>query len=114
MNGIMERYRKGEEELNEKFSELVELWIDRGHAALDEIYWNKWDEIVPIRINDLYKGMELEACLEIIEALNSGCTLEKAKVIIDAQNHSGMSFSLVCRMVYAFCERGEEFVDSLK
>lgn len=55
--------------------------------------------------------MELGACLDIVEELNKGCTLEVAKTIIDNQNHSGWSFGLVCAMVKAFSERGKDFVE---
>lgn len=58
--------------------------------------------------------MELGACLEIVTELNNGCDLDKAKSIIENQGHSGMSFSLVCHMVKAFCNRGGEFVEFVK
>ncbi len=80
-----------------------------GHEILDEKYWAEWDEIVPIRVDDLYHGMELGACLEIIEPLNKGCTFEEVEKIIDNQGHSGWSYGLVLAMVAAFCDRGKEF-----
>ena len=46
----------------------------------------------------------------IVKELNAGCELDKAKEIIEAQGHSGMSFGLVCSMVKSFCNRGSEFV----
>lgn len=93
---------------------LVKEWVEKGRAILDEKYWDKWEECVPIRLDDLYHGMELGACLEIVDALNKGCTLEEAKDIIYAQNHSGMSYSLVRAMVKAFCDRGAKFSDYTK
>lgn len=98
-----------QEEYEAKIPELSKEWIEKGHKILDEKYWTKWDECVPIRLGDLYRGMELKACLDIIEPLNNGCDLEKAKEIIESQGHSGMSFGLVRAMVRAFCDRGEEF-----
>ena len=35
---------------------------------------------------------------------------EKAKVYMEDQGHSGMSWSLVCAMIKEFCIHGEEFV----
>lgn len=90
-------------------TELERKWIEEGHKILDEKYWAEWDEIVPIRLNDLYEGMELEACLAIVKPLNEGCWLDEAYKIIESQGHSGMSFSLVMAMVYHFCDRGEAF-----
>ena len=66
---------------------------------------------MPIRLGDLYHGMELKCCLDIVIELNNGCTLDKAKVIIESQGHSGISFGLVCSMVKYFCDRGEEFAN---
>ena len=84
-------------------------WVEEGHKILDKKYWSTWDECVPIRLNDLYHGMELGCCLEIIEELNNGCELSRALTIMERQNHSGMSWSLVRAMVKAFCDRGPEF-----
>lgn len=88
---------------------LTKEWIDKGKIILDEKYMNLWIECVPIRLGDLYQGMELGNCLDIVFELNNGCELDLAKDIIVNQNHSGMSFGLVCSMVKSFCNRGEEF-----
>lgn len=103
-------YRKAEEEHKAQIPALSQEWMEKGHCVLDKKYWAEWDKIVPIRLGDLYHGMELDACLNIIKPLNEGCTLEEAKGIIESQNHSGMSFSLACALVEAFCDRGKEFV----
>lgn len=89
--------------------ELTKQWIEKGNAILDEKYREEWAKCVPIRLDDLYQGMELGCCLDIVKELNAGCKLEDAKAIIDKQGHSGMSFGLVCSMVKAFCNRGVEF-----
>ena len=90
-------------------NELTKEWIEKGNAILSEQYQEKWAKCVPIRLGDLYRGMELGATLDIVKELNAGCELEVAKKIIEGQGHSGMSFGLVCSMVKAFCERGNEF-----
>lgn len=40
--------------------------------------------------------------------------LEKVKLLIENQGHSGMSFGLVCSMVNSFCDRGTEFTSYVK
>lgn len=102
-------YERREQEHKAKIPELSTEWIDRGHNILDEKYWVEWDKCVPIRLGDLYHGMELGNCLDIVEALNNNCNLDEAKKIIDGQDHSGMSYGLVRVMVKSFCDRGEEF-----
>ena len=89
---------------------LTTEWIEKGRAILDKKYHKLWEECVPIRLDDLYFGEELGACLDIVEPLNKGCTLEKANAIIKSQGHSGMSFALACSMVRSFCKRGDDFV----
>ena len=79
-----------------------------------EKYHETWAKCVPIRLDDLYQGMELGATLDIVKELNAGCELQKAKEIIEGQGHSGMSFGLVCSMVKSFCDRGQEFVSYVR
>jgi hypothetical protein len=93
---------------------MTQIWIEKGNQILDEKYRELWAKCVPIRLGDLYKGMELQMCLDIVLELNNGCSLDEAKSIIENQSHSGMSFSLVCSMIKSFCNRGEEFVNYLK
>ena len=87
--------------------------MKKGREILNEDKWEYWDRIVPIRLNDLYQGIELKCCLDIVEILNNG-TLEDAKLEIEKQGHSGMSFALVCSMVKDFSPRGEEFFNYIR
>jgi hypothetical protein len=93
----------------EAIPELTKEWIEKGKAILAEKYHETWIKCVPIKLGDLYRGMELGNCLTIVKELNAGCELEAAKTIIEEQRHSGMSFGLVCSMVKSFCDRGAEF-----
>ena len=111
------RYEKYEEEKRkheESIPELTKEWINKGNEILDKEYHELWNECVPIRLSDLYRGMELGACLDIVKELNNNCSLDEAKAIIDNQGHSGMSYSLVRSMVKAFCKRGNEFLNYTK
>lgn len=109
-----EELHRKDEEHKARLPQLIEEWKGKGRAILDEKYWSIWDEILPIRLGDLYKGMELGMCLDIVKALNEGCSLEDAKKIIDEQGHSYMSHYLVRNMVKEFCDRGIEFSEFVK
>jgi hypothetical protein len=101
------------EEEEQAAKENILNWINQGHKLLSQEKWDKWDEIVPIRANDLYHGMELDNTLEIQKILSSNGkeeSFEVAKKCMDDQGHSGMSWSLVCAMIKEFCTNGEEFV----
>ena len=105
-----DRYEEDRQKHKESIPELAKAWIEKGNTILDEKYRETWAKCVPIRLDDLYQGMELKCCLDIVIELNNGCTLDEAKAIIESQGHSGMSFGLVCSMVKSFCDRGNEFV----
>ena len=104
-------YEEEKRKHREAIPELTKEWIEKGNTHLDEKYRELWAKCVPIRLSDLYKGMELGSCLEIIEQLNNGKPVEEVKPLIENQGHSGTSFSLVCSMVESFCDRGQEFVN---
>ena len=107
-------YQQELEEHTQRLPQLTEEWIEKGHRVLDDKYHRKWEEAVPIRLNDLYRGMELGCCLDVVKILNQGGHLEEAKDKLDNQGHSGMSYSLVRVMVSVFCDRGVEFSNFLK
>ncbi len=107
----VKEFKEEEKKHKEAIPELTKEWIEEGRKVLDKKYWENWEETVPIRLNDLYRGMELKCCLDIVEKLNNGCKLQTAKEIIENQDHSGLSFKLVCSMVGSFCDRGDEFVN---
>lgn len=109
-----EEYRKEEELHKEAIPKLTLEWIEKGHKILDKQYHELWEKCVPVRLGDLYRGMELGMCLDIVKELNDGCCLEHAKEIIEGQGHSGMSFGLICSMIKSFCDRGAEFVEFVK
>lgn len=107
-------YEEHKRKHKENIPELTKEWIEKGKEILDIKYLIKWNKCVPIRLSDLYEGMELGATLDIVKELNAGCELKTAKEIIEGQGHSGMSFGLVCLMVESFCDRGAEFVSYIR
>jgi len=109
-----DEYERREKEHNDAIPELTKEWIAKGEEVLDEEYHKLWKECVPIRLSDLYQGMELGDCLDIVKKLNEGCELDEAKTIIENQGHSGMSYGLVRSMVKSFAKRGEDFAKHIQ
>ena len=103
-----ENFRKAMEKFEERKPLLIENYIKKGHEILDEKYWEKWDRIVPIRVSDLYHGMELSNGLEIIEALNKGKSFEECMALF-SDDHSGMSYGLTAAVIAEFADQGREF-----
>lgn len=96
--------------------EGIPNWIKRGHEILPKDKWEFWDEIVPIRAEDLYEGMELDCTLDIEEILQEKAenSFKRASNELDSQGHSGMSYSLMKAMIFQFCTNGKEFVKYLE
>lgn len=109
----LENLKKADEEHKAKIPELTELYIQKGHEIIDHKYWDKWDDCVPFRLNDLYEGMELNCTLEIIKMLNDNRPFDEISKSLDNQGHSGMSYGLMKSMIVKFHDRGKEFVDTL-
>jgi hypothetical protein len=103
------------EEHKEQIPELTKIWIEKGKKILSKDKIDYWKNIVSIRLRDLYRGMELGCCLDIIKILdNKYGSLEKAKEMLESQNHSGMSYGLVVAMVKEFSDKGNEFAEYIK
>ena len=104
-----DRYIREENEHKMKIPQLIVEWKREGRKILDKKYWPHWDEILPIRLGDLYKGAELPMCLDIVKLLNNGRSLEEARNVLNEQGHSGLSYCLVINMVNELCDRGSDF-----
>lgn len=101
-----------EEEHKKKIPELTKYWIKEGHKVLSQDKWNEWDRCVPIRLGDLYEGIELGQCLDIIKTVKDNSIVAGIEVMKN-QGHSGMSWGLMKSMIYTFCDCGNEFVETL-
>ena len=101
-----ERKREHEASISKK----TKYWREKARGIIKEDKLDHWDEIVPIRLKDLYQGMELECCLDLAILLKVGA-FEEAKEMLNNQGHSGMSYGLVCAMLKEFVDNGEEFLE---
>lgn len=108
----IENLRRREEEHKQRIPQLTEEWIKKGHQVLEQKYWSMWDKCVPIRLGDLYEGMELGLCLDIITTLKEK-TLQEAVEVMKSQGHSGMSWGLMKAMIKEFSDVGEDFIKTL-
>ena len=116
-----EKVRKEQEEREHKANipNLVEKYRKEARGLVIEEELEFWDECVPIRLGDLYRGMELGCTLSIIrvmkdESISLDERLVKAHRVFDSQGHSGMSASLMFAMLCKFCPDGEKLVEYLR
>lgn len=110
-------FKRREEEHKANIPNLIKEWIEKGHAILAPEYRELWDKIVPIRLGDLYRGMELGCTLDIIEILDKSDNLEdvfkEAKEKMISQGHSGMSWGLMKSMLRVLHKHGDNFCSRL-
>ena len=98
-------YELQQEEHKARIPELTEQWIKWGEENLSANVQEDWKKCVPIRLDDLYQGWELDCFKEIFDAYKAGKTKEEIKNIMENQGHSGMSFGLECSIVYSFLDK---------
>lgn len=114
-----DEYIRGEEEHKAKIPELTEFYRKQARGIILEDKLELWDKCVPIRLGDLYHGMELDATLEISKIMGDETVdfeerMKNAYDLFQKQGHSGMSAGLVMSMLRAFCPNGNEISDAIK
>lgn len=113
-----EEYDREEAEHKAKIPELTEKYRKDARGLVLEDKYESWDTIVPVRLGDLYHGMELEETLEACRVMRDTSLtyderLRKAyKHFMDA-GHSGMSAALVAKMIRMYCPDGEDLSDAV-
>lgn len=105
-----EQYDKKEREWKLKIPSLIDDYINKGREIIDSKYMNDWEEIVPIRLRDIYHGFELDSVLEIIKMANNNCPFEKIKEKLYQQGHSGLSYSLTLALFRDFSDVGKQYI----
>lgn len=109
-------YEAQEKSHKERIPQLTEEYRKKARGIIPEEHLEFWDKIVPIRLGDLYHGMELDCWLDLISVLNDEVLDESDKLIqceeiFNSQGHSGMSASLVMSGLIEFHPLGKKLVD---
>lgn len=114
-----EEYERKEAEFKAKIPELTEDYRKKARGLVLDSELEFFDECVPIRLGDLYHGMELDCTLDLCKVMRDesivyAARLEKAYDMFQRQGHSGMSAGLVMSMLRRFCPDGNELADAIK
>jgi len=118
MQDWRDEYERKEKEHKDSIPSLIPVYCERARGVILEDQYDYWDKIVPIRLGDLYHGMELDCTLDLCkimrnESISLEERIEKAKEAFDNQGHSGMSAGLVFSMIKAFCPHGKQVVEKI-
>ena len=89
---------------------MEKYWIEEGKKFITQEY-EHYVTCVPIRLRDIYQGWELDCLKELADPINDK-EYETAKEILNKQNHSGMSYSLIKGMIITFLQNGDAFFKS--
>lgn len=114
-----EYYDQAERKHQARIPQLTEIYRNEARGLVLDSELEYWDEIVPIRLGDIYHGMELQQvldCCKIMrdESLVFAARLEKAYDVFMAEGHSGMSANLTMAMLARFCPHGIELADACR
>jgi hypothetical protein len=113
-----DEYERHKEEHKTHIPELTKKYCDEARGLILEDEYDYWDKIVPIRLGDLYEGMELGATLDLCRIMRDknltyDKRLRKAYDTFMNQGHSGMSAGLVASMLRRFCPDGNDLADAV-
>lgn len=106
-NELIEESKKERENAQQKALENIPNWIQMGKTIIFPERYEEWEKCVKIRANDLFYGLEIDASLKIMQALENGVTVEEAAKMLEGQ--SGLAADLIRRIVFDFSSRGPEF-----
>lgn len=121
-----EKHRQYMKELEEGNSmhishipELTVKYRERARGIIPEHLLSDWDDCVPIRLNDIYKGLELECCLNILSALSDEKItkqqrFKQCRELFYEQGHSGCSAEVLFSLLKYFHPLGAELVCFIK
>ncbi len=112
------KYEQKEAEHKAKIPALEKEYKEMARGLVIESELEYWDKIVPIRLSDLYHGMELKQTLVYCsimrdEKMSKDERLRKCYRIFMDSGHSGTSANLTAAMIERFCPYGEELSDAV-
>lgn len=113
-----DNFERKEKLHQEKIPQLTDEYRKRARGLVVEESLEFWDKIVPIRLGDLYHGMELEETLKACECMRDESLtyddrLRKAYDMFMAAGHSGMSASLTASMYRKFVPNGDDLAEAV-
>lgn len=97
--------------------ELIEHYKQAARGVIIDTSLPLWNEILEVRLTDIYRGMELDQTLDCSrvmrdKTLDLEARLRKAYKIFKDAGHSGMSASLTMAMLRQFCPDGNELANA--
>jgi len=110
---MLEEWEKEEKQEKEKIKKNRIDWIYRGYKLIPEKLWDDWEHYIDARIEELYRGEEIEHALQIMEAHASGMSTEEIYEFIISQNYSGNVLITLKTIIAYFYPKGLELIEEI-
>lgn len=115
----LDERKRQREEHEARIPQLTEKYRQQARGLVRKEQLEYWDKIVPIRLGDLYHGMELQNVLDCCKIMRDkslvyAARLEKAYDVFMSAGHSGMSANLTMAMLARFCPHGVELAEACR
>ncbi len=112
----LEIHEKEEAEFKARIPKLIEEYKERARGIIPRESLELWDKVVPVRLGDLYHGMELDCWLDLISILNDESKSKDDRFkeclrLFIKQGHSGTSAWFVRSGLCRFHNLGRELAD---
>jgi len=104
INKDRQEYENHKQKHKENIPKLTIEYIEKAKGIIPEDKMDQWKKIVPIRLDDLYEGVELDSALKAIKIWNETKDIEKVKKSLYDDGHSGMSHSLTVSIIKKFSD----------
>jgi len=83
------------------------------YKLIPEKLWDDWEHYIDARIEELYRGEEIEHALQIMEAHASGMSTEEIYEFIISQNYSGNVLITLKTIIAYFYPKGLELIEEI-
>ena len=110
---LAENERQTKEQNEKELQEAIEnkdQYIERGKELVYPQKQELWEKCVNEYSTSGFSGQILKCAVEVMEALNSGATMEQVDEIIKQQGH-GNSLGALERIIFDFSKRGPEYIE---
>lgn len=113
----LDEQKRKRDEHKARIPQLAEEYKEKARGLVRESELEEWNRVVPIRLGDIYRGIELDQTLDCCrvmrdETLTREQRLRKAYKLFQDAGHSVNSAGLTMAMLRHFCPDGNELANA--
>ena len=93
---------------------MIAKWIREGQRFSYPQRAEEWENCVNQRAKDIYAGADIKCALDLMRMLDNGDSVYSVANVLDEQNYSPYTHSMIEIIVLRFSKRGPEFAEYLE